>query len=387
MRRTFFASGPAKCFTALIFLVRLCAFGADPAATDTVKQDRWFSYTNQLNEEIPLSIHMVRIERAHHDFGFCTTLGKGSSMGMAIVSDQVKALPSECGQPLAAINGDFYEKSEKYLGRPRDVQVHLGEVISTPAGHACFWMDPDGAAHMTNVFSRFRVQWPDGKTTPIGLNQMREDDAAVLYTSATGSSTRTSGGFDLILEPATNGAWLPLRIGQQYIAKVAQQRVGGDAPLTTHTMVLSLGPGLAPKIPAVRLGAEVRIFTETFPDLSAAQVAIGGGPSLVEGGKPMQWSGFVHMRHPRTALGWNKDYFFMVEVDGRQSNLSVGMTFTELANYLVKLGCTEALNFDGGGSATLWALGAVRNSPSEGDERPSANALVLVKKRPGGTAH
>jgi hypothetical protein len=29
----------------------------------------------------------------------------------------------------------------------------------------------------------------------------------------------------------------------------------------------------------------------------------------------------------------------------------------------------------------------VRNSPSEGDERPSANALVLVKKRPGGTAH
>src|SRR3569832_1430746 len=120
MRGAFFASNTAKCFAALILLIRLCAFGADPAAVDTGRQERWFSYTNHLNEEIPLSIHIVRIERAHHDFEFCTTLGKGSAMGMAIVSDQVKALPSECGKPLAAINGDFYEKSEKYLGRPRD---------------------------------------------------------------------------------------------------------------------------------------------------------------------------------------------------------------------------------------------------------------------------
>jgi hypothetical protein len=54
-------------------------------------------------------------------------------------------------------------------------------------------MDADGAPNMTNVFSRFRVIWADGKTTPIGLNQLREDDAAVLYTSVTGTSTRTDG--------------------------------------------------------------------------------------------------------------------------------------------------------------------------------------------------
>jgi exopolysaccharide biosynthesis protein len=46
----------------------------------------------------------------------------------------------------------------------------------------------------------------------------------------------------------------------------------------------------------------------------------------------------------------------------------------------VKLGCEEAMNFDGGGSATFWVLGNVMNSPSEGQERPSANALVLVQK-------
>ncbi|HLH57306.1 MAG TPA: phosphodiester glycosidase family protein [Verrucomicrobiae bacterium] len=351
------------------------------------KQDRWFYYTNDVNDEVPLSIHVVRVELSHHDFEFCTSLGKGTTLGMAVVSDQVKALPAECGQPLAAINGDFYEKSEKYLGRPRDVEIHLGEVISTPAGHTSFWMDPDGVPHMTNVYSRFRVIWPDGKATPIGLNQQREDDMAVLYTAVTGSSTRTAGGTEYILEQSTNSPWLPLKIGQVYTAKVRDARASGDAPLSRDTMVLSIGPVLAGRVPALRPGATLQVATETVPDLSAARVAIGGGPALVQDGKPMQWPGFLHMRHPRTALGWNKDYFYMVEVDGRQSNLSVGMTFPELAAYLVKLGCTQAMNLDGGGSATLWALGAVRNSPSEGEERPSANALVLVRKKPAASAH
>ena len=73
----------------------------------------------------------------------------------------------------------------------------------------------------------------------------------------------------------------------------------------------------------------------------------------------------------------------MVEVDGRQLDDSVGMTFPELAAYMLKLGCTEAMNFDGGGSATMWAFGRVQNSPSEGQERPSPNSLIVVKKNSG----
>jgi len=385
MRRPWqiFGSPAAKLVVLALPLVGLPVLASDQPR----EPEHWFYYTNEVNEEVPLSIHVVRVERARHDFEFCTSLGKGTTLGMAVVSDQVKALPPDCGQPLAAINGDFYEKAEKYLGRPRDLQIHKGELISSPAGHTCFWMDPDGTPHLTNVFSRFRVIWPNGKVTPLGLNQLREDDAVVLFTSASGSSTRTSGGTDLVLQPGTNSAWLPLRVGQKYTAQVSQIRSGGDAPLTRDTMVLSIGPRLSGAIPTVRIGGTVQIITECVPDLTGVQVAIGGGPSLIENGKPMQWTGFLHMRHPRTALGWNKDYFYMVEVDGRQSNLSVGMTFPEFANYLVKLGCTEAINFDGGGSATMWALGAVRNSPSEGEERPSANALVLVKKKSAAQSH
>jgi exopolysaccharide biosynthesis protein len=70
----------------------------------------------------------------------------------------------------------------------------------------------------------------------------------------------------------------------------------------------------------------------------------------------------------------------MVEVDGRQPRLSVGMTYGELAAYMVKLGCQEAMNLDGGGSATFWVYGQVMNSPSEGRDRGMANGLVLIQK-------
>jgi len=89
-------------------------------------------------------------------------------------------------------------------------------------------------------------------------------------------------------------------------------------------------------------------------------------------------------RHPRAAIGWNDRYFFLVVVDGRQ-RVSIGMTLEELSNFLVRLGCDEAMNFDGGGSATLWFEGEVRNNPCERVEREIANCLVVVSKPAAGT--
>jgi hypothetical protein len=348
-------------------------------------RDRGYSYFNDVVPDIPWSIHIFKVERSRGDLEFCTTSGKGDTIGLGIVSEQVKTLPPELGQPLAAINGDFYDKSPHYVGRPRDLQIRRGELISSPSGHDCFWIDPAGQPHITNLVSLFNVTWADGTTTPFELNGARGADSAMLYTTAVGTSTFTSDGIELILEcSTTNGPWLPLRAGQVYTARVREIRTSGDTPLNRDIMVLSLGPKLVPRLPALKPGAVLKIATATVPDLAGVNMAIGGGPTLVRAGKAPEWSGF-QPRHPRTALGWNKDYIFMVVVDGRQGDISVGMTFPELSAYLVKLGCDEAMNFDGGGSVTLWAMGQVMNSPSEGRERPSANTLAVVRKtrRPG----
>jgi exopolysaccharide biosynthesis protein len=154
-------------------------------------------------------------------------------------------------------------------------------------------------------------------------------------------------------------------------------------------MVLSLSPELLARLPT-EAGAVLKISTATSPDLKGVKTAIGGGPALVHNGQPVRADRQLQLehrtalgRHPRSAIGWNKKFFFLVEVDGRQPDLSMGMSFPELGNYLAKLGCEEALNLDGGGSSTFWVDGHVVNSPCDGTERSVANALVVVRKETG----
>ena len=87
-------------------------------------------------------------------------------------------------------------------------------------------------------------------------------------------------------------------------------------------------------------------------------------------------------RHPRTMIGYNDKEIIIAVVDGRQPGRSVGMTYHEQAQLMQRLGCTEALNLDGGGSTTCWVAGKVVNKPSGGMERRSANAS-LVRCQPG----
>lgn len=340
------------------------------------------SYTNEVVPSVPWSIHIVKIDRARQDVRFTTALGGGSVLGMGIVSEQVKSLPAGAGMALAAINGDFYEKAKAYPGRPRTLQIRNGEVLTQPDGHACFWIDKDGKPQMTNVYSLFRVVWPNGKTMPFGMNQYRTNGTAVLYTSVLGASTLTEGGLEYVLEQHPGDDWLPLRAGKTYTARVRRVNAAGNSPLDPQTAVLSISPDLLAHVPPVKPGDTLQLATETVPNLAGVDVAIGGGPSLVRDGEVEKWNGWIHLPQPRTALGWNKNYFFLVEVDGRQLDLSLGMTFTQLANYMHDLGCEQAMNLDGGGSATLWAFGAVKNSPSEGQERAAPNALVVVRPNP-----
>jgi len=291
----------------------------------------------------------------------------------------VSRIPSAWGRPLAAVNGDLYNNHTSYSGDPEGLQILHGELVSAPSPErVCFWLDSNRVPHRGDVRSRFTVTWPDGRTTPLGLNEARDTDAVVLYTSVVGASSRTHAGLDLVLEREGTNTWLPLEVGRTYTARVLEANPAGNSPIRPDTLVLSIGSTLLAQLPKLEAGAVLKFSTTTSPELSGVSTAIGGGPTLVVDGKPANWPG-LQMRHPRTAIGWNQDYLFLVVVDGRQTRLSAGMTLPELAAYMVKLGCQEAMNLDGGGSATCWLYGNVRNSPSQGRERRAANGLVLLQ--------
>lgn len=81
--------------------------------------------------------------------------------------------------------------------------------------------------------------------------------------------------------------------------------------------------------------------------------ALAGNHLLVENGLPVEQER-VRL-HPRTAVALAPDgaTLWLVVVDGRQPDYSEGVTLGELADILLELGASMALNLDGGGSSTM----------------------------------
>lgn len=376
------------CVSASIAIAALTTRGADlPTSSTNAPTD--IAYQNYRRANGPWSIHVVRVPRGKTPYQLSAVHAGGRAVGLEPVSEQAQLLDSANATSVAAINGDFYQRGGPFAGDPRGLQIVEGELISAPSGSVSFWIDAASEPHLTNTESLLQVTWPDGTTAPIGLNGSRPPNAIELYTPALGTSAQTGGGRELVLEPRGNDPWLPLRPGRMYPARVREIRETGNTRILPGTMVLSIGPALARRSPRIQIGAELIISTASSPNLRGAKTAISGGPILVRDGKRQRINNvdsdayeFSSMteRHPRSAIGWNENYFFLVQVDGRQRNLSVGMTLNELAVFLVEIGCQEALNLDGGGSATLWYNGRVRNRPCDGHERAVANALVVLKK-------
>ncbi|MHC4326301.1 MAG: phosphodiester glycosidase family protein [Planctomycetota bacterium] len=302
-------------------------------------------YFHQQTERAPLSIHWVKIDRSRSKFVFTSSLAKRRIFDL----------------------------------EPLSLQIVRGELVSSPH-NTCFWIDQKGEPHIARVQPAFRATWPDGTNIKFDINQECIEDNAVLYTSTMGPSTRTEKAVELILDKNDNSGWLPAKPGQTYNGRILSVNHSPNSVIPTDKVVLSLGTAVAKKIKNTEPGTVLSLSFETYPTLKGVDCAIGGGPVLIRNAKAQKFSGY-QPRHPRTAIGFNDMYFFLLVVDGRQKDLSIGMTLEELADFMLNLGCTEAMNLDGGGSSTFWLDGKIMNSPSDGRERHIANGLILLQKQ------
>lgn len=128
-------------------------------------------------------------------------------------------------------------------------------------------------------------------------------------------------------------------------------------------------------------GRVIGTVPETQADVDALKPKDGVSfiPVLLKDGEkvklPPEW---VATRHPRTILGrYANDDLLLIVVDGRQAFWSKGVTLERLQDKLLDLGVQDAYNLDGGGSSTIYYNGSVLNRPSDGTERPVANAIII----------
>lgn len=373
----------SKIFSLTVFL-SLAAICFTASAADYKQITPGVSYAHIIDKSVPWSIHVTKFDYTRPDLHLLAKHAHDTIFGLATVKDQLAVFPKTLGHPIAAVNGDFFLiEKVPYQGDPKGLQILDGELSSGPGKELAFWLDAANKPHFKRVNADFKVTVA-GSTFKVALNETRTATNATLLTPALGTSTRTSNGVELVLVPDNNEASLPLHAGEKCTAHVAEIHNSGNTPLHPGIMVLSLGPKFAQTLPTISTGAEVKLSLSLSPALKGVRTAIGGGPALVHNGKKLEKeerrTDHMHIRNPRTAIGWNDHDFFMVVVDGRQKQLSVGMTFAELGQLMINLGCKEAINLDGGGSSTMWLDGKIANSPSEkGVLRRVANTLILVQ--------
>jgi exopolysaccharide biosynthesis protein len=111
------------------------------------------------------------------------------------------------------------------------------------------------------------------------------------------------------------------------------------------------------------------------------------GPALVIDGEVQtiyNSYGFAPQdRAPRVGIGQiGPLQYVLVVVDGRQEGYSRGITIKMLGEFMSELGCLQAFNLDGGGSATMAFNGACYNSTSDKAERNISDIIYFASAVP-----
>jgi|YNPNPStandDraft_1061719.scaffolds.fasta_scaffold00782_12 hypothetical protein len=292
---------------------------------------------------------------------------------------------------LVAVNGDFFP----FTGDPLGICIINGELVSESAGEirAAIAFPQGKPPFFDKPIVKATATFVDGRVRQIdGINRSRETNQLIAYTETYGLSVCSKFcGTDVVLSSPD----LPIRIGKTITATITEVRPKStQTPIPKGGLVLSAGgPAACFLAEKVKVGDTVTlrfdVRSESGADWSEVKHALGGGPWLVKNGAPYVdyqsekfASTFACNRHPRTAIGLTADNkLIIVTVDGRQS-ISRGISLTDLALLMVKLGAVNAINLDGGGSTTLSIRGLVVNSPSGGAQRPVANALAVFSETP-----
>ena len=109
---------------------------------------------------------------------------------------------------------------------------------------------------------------------------------------------------------------------------------------------------------------------------------------LVKDGKNQYKKDHVSDAASRSFVGIKADgSIVMVMNDGRQSPFSAGFNSYEMAEFMLSLGCVQAVNGDGGGSSTFLSQRpgeelTLNCSPSDGAERPTTHGILVISTAP-----
>ncbi len=348
-------------------------------------------YQSMYRPEGPWAIHVVEADLREAYLELRVLLGGGATMARRQLSGMLLSAESSVMRPVAGINADFFSLAGgNYEGVPLGLHVEDGELISFPEpSRSVFYVLEGGSMRTGRLRPNAWVRGPGDLLYPVaGLNRPPGYADLVVFTPRFGEQTRSDEGTTHVSLVGLSGR---LRPSSQIGATIASISVGPSQRIPPGGAVLAARGIAAYALRKLKVGDEITLSVKLQPEEGQIRQALGGGPRLVRGGvasiehlRERFSNSFATKRHPRTGLGLRDGTLVLVVVDGRQPGYSEGMTLYEFAQLFLELGCSDAMNLDGGGSSTMVVHNRVMNSPSSGYERAVVNALGLFSVAPIG---
>ena len=348
----------------------------------TINDGIEYAETKRGTEIEPIKINLLRLDLTK------VRLDVVHALDAAIGLETVSSMATRHGA-LAAINAGFFRLDKSiFAGDASGVLAINNELYSESYNGRVALMIGNNLAQTqvsierANIFDFIEIK---GKTFDVGRNRERKENDLVLFARSFNYTTLTDN----------NG--IEFFIKNNKVVKIVDQRGSNRIPWDGYILSAS-GKTREELKNLIKLGTEIKHFvkqssptdSKTNPAFRNTEDIVGGVPQLIKNGViEITWEqeksskSFVETRHPRTAVAKLKDgKFLVVAVDGRQKE-SVGMNLNELAALLLEFGAVDAMNFDGGGSTTMFLNGKIVNKPSdkEGERRVSDAILVFPRKK------
>lgn len=281
------------------------------------------------------------------------------------------------------VNSDFFSADG-----PIGTTVSDGTLYKSYKGTGwfSFGIDNSKKLYFGEPYTTFKMVSPNaGQVSIKAVNVARSTNELILYTSLKGTSTGTSSDGVEVGAVAVDGG---LKANGTTKMRVVSGPISGVGNMTIPSdgFVLS-GTGFTTSpLLNMKIGEEFEITPTIYIDNKAVanitQMS-GGCPVILKSGVIQNNQGLLdHLstRQPRTSVGVNSEGNKMVilVVDGRLSGISEGVTSKDLAAIMLCTGCSDAINFDGGGSSTFYTNKfGILNVPSDGSPRAVKDGLYL----------
>jgi hypothetical protein len=345
--------------------------------------------------------------------GLIFAKSKDVALSKDTVSNQIKQEKAKNNSVVGGINGDFFNT---IIGASVGPQIINGQPLvgftckADESRYPIFGVDKNNNAFIENMSFNGKITNADSSLNVLidsvnrygefEVNKFSVKNSLMLLTPEYSLDRKVKQSVYAPSEVLTviSGIEGSILLGEQFSGVVESIGAGSkEVTIPSDGIVIAANGTKATWVKGnLKVGDKVN-FNLDFSKKDIAS-AMGGYNYLVKDGKALTADAMISagvnrylatLRKPRTAIGITVDNkIIALTVGGGQvsAKFSEGATLPEMANLMVELGASVALNFDGGGSAQMnirhyaESNNTIVNTPSEISERAVTNTILFTNK-------